>query len=712
MRLRRVISLANQELRAIRHGSRTEGGRRALVTRVRHDLELDDIDSNRIGTLESRLSGLETAHSQLVGQFAATQTALGAAHGQLTATQEQLAATEARLDATEGRLAASIDARGNVEASMHLKLGEIDRRSELAELAAQIGPVTTWVGAARLANTTRISVLLATYNRHELLRRAVDSVRAQEYPHWELVIVDDGSTDGTPELLARLSSEDERIVVVTQPHRGVGAARNAGLAVSTGEITCYLDDDNVMQPLWLKAVAWAYERHPEVELLYGARVRDVDRESNQEALPYLHFESFERSRLEQGNFIDLGVIAHRRSLPEAHFDESLEALGDWDLILRLTEDRSPLPLPVVASIYTTSAPNRITRSRRRIEADAEVRTRVLQRRPLRVLAYNALFPLVPETYIGEEMKALTDNGAVLAWCTDRWSPSPVKVTEPVYTDVSTAVREFEPDVLFLYWSSFAIERLEELSAIGLPFAFRVHSFDFDPEVIKRVRTHPLCVGTWAYPHHARRIAGAHSLVALLTTAENFPEASPERTIVLSASAGLPKKDWPTLVGAFAQLAKKGVDCRIVVGITDQFEEEPALIRELIRETGASIMLSVDVPHDQVIDLLAHTAAVVYTKHPGGPFGMPRSIIEGMYAGTSVVMPDQPEAALVAGPNRRTYAQQDDIVRHVIEILAGGPEVEAERQFNQRFAADHFADPALATSFATQLTRAVAQWRSG
>jgi glycosyltransferase involved in cell wall biosynthesis len=712
MRLRRVISLANQELRAIRHGSKMEGGRRALITRVRHDLELDEIDSNRIGTLESRLSALETVHSQLRAEFASTQTALAATHGRLTATQEQLAATETRLGTAEGQLAASIDAGGNVEAAMRLKLAEIDRRAELVDLAAQIGPVTTWVRAARLTNTPRISVLLATYNRHELLRGAVDSVRAQEYPHWELVIIDDGSTDGTSQLLTRLSSEDERIVVVTQPHRGVGAARNAGLAQSGGEIICYLDDDNGMQPLWLKAVAWAYEREPELELLYGARVRDVDGDSNQEALPYLHFESFERSRLEQGNFIDLGVIAHRRSLSEAHFDESLEALGDWDLILRLTEDRPPLPLPVVASIYNTSAPNRITRSRRRIEADAEVRARVLRKRRLRVLAYNALFPLVPETYIGEEMKALTDNGAALAWCTDRWSPSPVKVTEPVYTDVSTAVREFDPDVLFLYWSSFAIERLDELSAVGVPFAFRVHSFDFDPEVIERVRAHPLCVGTWAYPHHARQIVGANGLVALLTTGESFPEANPERSIVLSASAGLPKKDWPTLVGAFAELAKKGVDCRIVVGITDQFEEEPALIRELIRETGASIMLSVDVPHDQVIALLAHTAAVVYTKHPGGPFGMPRSIIEGMYAGTSVIVPDNPEAALVAGPNRRMYAQSEDIVRHVIEILAGGHEVEAEREFNHRFATDHFADPVLATSFATELTRAVAQWRSG
>jgi glycosyltransferase involved in cell wall biosynthesis len=723
MRLRQAISLAKQELRSIHHESRVSGGRDALIAQARHDLKLDEIDSNRIAMLELRLSALEAASAHIgriearlgrtEARLVGTEAELRGADAQLRAADAELRGADAQLRVTDAELRASADALANVLASIQVGLAHSHRQSEVAALGACIEPVTTWIRAARLANTFRITVLMATHNRCELLPRAVDSVRAQEYSNWELVIVDDGSSDGTSALLERMASEDERIVVVPQSHLGVGTARNAGLSAATGDVMCYLDDDNTMQPLWLKAVAWAFERQPGLELLYGARVMDVDvaEEPYQDALPFLHFEPFDRRRLEVGNFIDLGVIAHLRALPEARFDESLKALGDWDLLLRLTAHRSPLPLPVVASIYSTSAPNRISQSGHLAAADAAVRLRIRHERPLRVLAYNLLFPLVPETYIAEEMKGLTDNGAVLAWCTDRWSPSPVRVVEPTYTDLHEAVREFEPDVLMLYWASFAVERLEALSRLGKPFALRVHSFDFVPEDIQRVRTHPLCIGVWAYPHHAHRIEGAHDLVPLLTTRDAFPEPAAERPIVLSASAGLPKKDWPTLVAAFAELARKGVDCRIVVGITEDHEDEPDRIRQLIEDAGASIMLSIDVPHDQVIELLARTAVVVYTKRPGGPFGMPRSIIEGMYAGTSVILPDRPEAPLVAGLNCRTYAHPEDIVRHSIEVLSGGPEIEAERQSNRRFVERHFAEPSLATSFAAQLMRAVSEWRA-
>jgi glycosyltransferase involved in cell wall biosynthesis len=266
-------------------------------------------------------------------------------------------------------------------------------------------------------------------------------------------------------------------------------------------------------------------------------------------------------------------------------------------------------------------------------------------------------------------------------------------------------------VLVLYWATWAAEQLEVLSRINKPFALRVHSFDFDLETIERIRTHPLCIGLWAYPHHARQIDGAHDLVPLVTIGSEFPEPAAERSIVLSASAGLPKKDWPTLVEAFAELARNQVDCRIMVGITDRFEEEPRRVRQLIQDSRTSIKLSVDVPHDQMIALLARTAAVVYTKQPGVPFGMPRSIVEGMYAGTSVILPAEPEAPLVAGPNCRTYTLPKDIVRHATEILASGPDIEAERQFNRRYAQTQFGDPALAAAFAAQLVQALENWRS-
>jgi hypothetical protein len=136
-----------------------------------------------------------------------------------------------------------------------------------------------------------------------------------------------------------------------------------------------------------------------------------------------------------------------------------------------------------------------------------------------------------------------------------------------------------------------------------------------------------------------------------------------------------------------------------------------VVRELIGEAGAPVKLAVDVPHDQVLELLARTAVVVYTHRGGGPFGMPRSVVEGMLAQTSVILPDRPEAALVAGTDCRTYARASDIVRHVTEILAGGPHITHEQQANRRFAAQHFADPELAAHFVAQVTRSVLEWRA-
>jgi glycosyltransferase involved in cell wall biosynthesis len=588
----------------------------------------------------------------------------------------------------------------------------VDRRHADHELRARIEPTTEWVRRAEITAGPLVSVVLATRNRAELLSRAVDSVRAQVYTDWELVVVDDGSTDETPRLLAEWSAADPRIVVVTGRGGNVGAARNAGLSAAHGAYVCYLDDDNHMEPLWLKAVAWAVSRHPAADVFYGARRTDGEPapDGSPSGSPSIQFDAWDRHRLEAGNFIDLGVIAHRRSLPEAIFDERLERLGDWDLILRLTTSTEAVALPVVALTYTTDAPHRISRTVDGATSEAAVRAKLLASRPLRVLAYNSLFPLVPETYIAEEMHALSDNGIALAWMTEQLTPSPVRLDEPLYTDLDEAVAEFAPDVLFLYWATFASERSDVLTRIGLPFAVRVHSFDFDPTLVERVRSHPLCIGVWTYPHHADVLDGAHPLVPLLNERDAFPPDG-DRTIVLSASAGLPKKDWPTLVGAFAELADRGVDCRIIVGTTYLHEDEPQIIQDLIDESGAPVALSVDVPHDEVIGLLGRTAAVVYSKVPGGPMGMPRSIIEGMYAGASVIMPDRPESVLTGGPDCRTYTSAADIVRHVDEILAGGPDIDAERAANRQRAECQFADPAHGATFAAEVAKSLAQWRS-
>ena len=128
------------------------------------------------------------------------------------------------------------------------------------------------------------------------------------------------------------------------------------LAAATGTVITYLDDDNTLDPGWLKAIAWAFQQHPEAEVLYGARMVD-DRERvhkrGEGGWPWLQFNEFDRDRLEQGNLADMGALAHVAGLPEARFDERLREFADWDLFLSLTEHRTPLELPAIAVYYRT-----------------------------------------------------------------------------------------------------------------------------------------------------------------------------------------------------------------------------------------------------------------------------------------------------------------------------------------------------------------------
>lgn len=90
----------------------------------------------------------------------------------------------------------------------------------------------------------RVSVVIPVYNIEEHLRQCLDSVRAQTLDDIEIICVDDGSTDGSPEILARYAAEDSRFRIVTQQNAGPGAARNAGLALASGEYVIFLDSDD------------------------------------------------------------------------------------------------------------------------------------------------------------------------------------------------------------------------------------------------------------------------------------------------------------------------------------------------------------------------------------------------------------------------------------------------------------------------------------
>lgn len=98
----------------------------------------------------------------------------------------------------------------------------------------------------------RISIIVPIYNAESTLRAAVASILAQEIPEMELLLVDDGSTDGTAAICHELSQQDPRVRVITQKNSGICAARNRGLSAATGEYIGFCDDDDMWLPGALK----------------------------------------------------------------------------------------------------------------------------------------------------------------------------------------------------------------------------------------------------------------------------------------------------------------------------------------------------------------------------------------------------------------------------------------------------------------------------
>jgi GT2 family glycosyltransferase len=117
-----------------------------------------------------------------------------------------------------------------------------------------------------------ISVVLPSFNRERVLGRAMGSVLEQRYGDLELIVVDDGSSDGTRALVESVSATDVRVHYHHQPNAGAAAARNAGLDLATGAFVAFLDSDDSWKPWHLELAMAALDRLPEAGLIWT----DVD----------------------------------------------------------------------------------------------------------------------------------------------------------------------------------------------------------------------------------------------------------------------------------------------------------------------------------------------------------------------------------------------------------------------------------------------------
>lgn len=187
-----------------------------------------------------------------------------------------------------------------------------------------------------------ISVIIPTHNRAWSLRAAIDSVLGQSGPAFELFVVDDGSTDETPALLADYG---DRIRALSQANQGVSAARNRGIAAAGGSLIVFLDSDDRWLPGKLAAQAAFFAENPEAmicqteELWVRKGVRVNPRRRHQKRFGMIFEPSLALC------LVSPSAVMVRRSLFDqvGLFDETLPACEDYDLWLRVSR-RHPVHL--------------------------------------------------------------------------------------------------------------------------------------------------------------------------------------------------------------------------------------------------------------------------------------------------------------------------------------------------------------------------------
>lgn len=246
-----------------------------------------------------------------------------------------------------------------------------------------------------------VSVIIPTFNRAYCLARTVNSALAQTEVEVEVVIVDDGSTDDTADLVTRLYGKDPRVRFVRKENGGVASARNHGIRLATGAFIAFLDSDDVWYPwklklqlaclralphvgmLWtdmegidpqgavshpryLRKMYGAFRWFPTYEDLFEARtpLREIEPGLNDLVADHKLYAGNIFSQMVLGSLVHTSTVVLRRErlARVGEFDESLRPLGeDYDFHLRTCAE-GPVAFADVASIrYQLGMPDRLTR---------------------------------------------------------------------------------------------------------------------------------------------------------------------------------------------------------------------------------------------------------------------------------------------------------------------------------------------------------------
>jgi glycosyltransferase involved in cell wall biosynthesis len=233
-----------------------------------------------------------------------------------------------------------------------------------------------------MINVPSFSVVLPAYNNAATVIPAIESILTQTYPPLEVIVIDDGSTDGTATLVQTRFGDTVRLVIFPE-NQGPAAARNAGLEQASGTHIAFLDADDIWRPQKLEAMAAVLAQFPDTSLVFHLHSLSVER-----------LQAVQPQRVPFRNLLWRNPVATPCAVVRndgRRFDRRLRWMEDWDFFLRAAEAGTVILLPQPLTILgrpILSAGGQSSAHWQMRKAEMQVLLRFAQRQ-------NAYWPLVP-----------------------------------------------------------------------------------------------------------------------------------------------------------------------------------------------------------------------------------------------------------------------------------------------------------------------------
>jgi glycosyltransferase involved in cell wall biosynthesis len=203
------------------------------------------------------------------------------------------------------------------------------------------------------------SIILPTYNRASVISNAIESIQSQDYKDWELIIIDDGSTDDTKVEVKKYCKTDERVHYIYQENKERSAARNNGINHAKGEFTCFLDSDDQFDPTHLQKLFETISSLENKNLIFVTNSRIINSENTVVTV----------SNIKQGetdaetvllNIITPGQMCIPTTLIQNHlFNEKIRISEDTELLFRLIANAPLQLIPQATLIYNQHDDNSV-----------------------------------------------------------------------------------------------------------------------------------------------------------------------------------------------------------------------------------------------------------------------------------------------------------------------------------------------------------------